>query len=386
MIAKRGIITIIISTLVLCLLTGCWGSRPVDHIYYAQSLGFDYKEGQYIVYLQILNFSYVAGSEMAVKGKEAPMAKVGQGHGKTVTEAMNDTLMNAQRSVYWGHVNTIVMTEALMKHGVGDLLDLLARYKEFRYTPWIYLVKDPVEKVFLTLPVLAETPAFSLLTDPEDNYEQQATVEPVRLHRFKREWNEPAQFAIIPFVSLIKEAWTTDKGIEETVEINSFGIMQGKEYKGSLKGKAIQGLRWLQEGTKQAITMVPASDEPPLASVMLENSNKNIDIYYKDGKPQFTIRVTLIGNVLELLDKQTTLAEIEKITASTVKEQIEKTVEAAIKKNADIMQLSLALYRKNPRVWREHTTHGALDKKVLKEATIIVSVKLESALGLKMEP
>lgn len=45
------------------LLTGCWDIREVQDINYISAIGVDYKDGEYIIYAQMLDFSSVAKQE-----------------------------------------------------------------------------------------------------------------------------------------------------------------------------------------------------------------------------------------------------------------------------------------------------------------------------------
>nr|WP_231571358.1 hypothetical protein [Paenibacillus sp. VKM B-2647] len=69
----------------LVITTGCWNIKEIQNISYATAIGFDYRDGKYIVYLQLIDFSSVAKLEGQQKSREAPVW-VGKGTGASFTE------------------------------------------------------------------------------------------------------------------------------------------------------------------------------------------------------------------------------------------------------------------------------------------------------------
>lgn len=49
-------IVILLSTL----LTGCWGTREIEHMIYVNTLGVDYVKDKVVVYIQMVNFGGIA--------------------------------------------------------------------------------------------------------------------------------------------------------------------------------------------------------------------------------------------------------------------------------------------------------------------------------------
>ena len=47
-------------------LTGCWDQRELHHVLYINSLGIDFKDNNYIIRPQFINFSNIAKQEGAL--------------------------------------------------------------------------------------------------------------------------------------------------------------------------------------------------------------------------------------------------------------------------------------------------------------------------------
>ncbi|MFJ8513167.1 Ger(x)C family spore germination protein [Lysinibacillus xylanilyticus] len=88
------------------LLSGCWDVTEAQRMYYVDGLGIDYKDGQYEIYLQLINFSNVAKSENP--NPQAVQGEVGQSKGKTLEEALFKLYRSIDQKLFWGHMTFII--------------------------------------------------------------------------------------------------------------------------------------------------------------------------------------------------------------------------------------------------------------------------------------
>nr|MDH3164158.1 hypothetical protein [Bacillus licheniformis] len=61
-----------VALFLLLTLTGCWSRYEVQNMNYATAVGIDYVDGQYTMYLQLLDFSTVAKLEGQQKAEATP--------------------------------------------------------------------------------------------------------------------------------------------------------------------------------------------------------------------------------------------------------------------------------------------------------------------------
>ncbi|MBR8645621.1 hypothetical protein KEH51_21175 [[Brevibacterium] frigoritolerans] len=66
----------------LLLTTGCWGMKEIQAQTYGSALGIDYKEGEFILYFQALNFADIAKQEGATALQEKLVLSLGKVKGK----------------------------------------------------------------------------------------------------------------------------------------------------------------------------------------------------------------------------------------------------------------------------------------------------------------
>lgn len=130
------------------LMSGCWDVTEPQRMYYVQGVGVDYKDNEYTVYLQIINFANVAKTEQS--NPQASPTEIGQAKGKTIEEAIYKLYRSMDQEVFWGHMTYLLFSENAMKdeHAIA-VIDTFLRFRETRYHIWVYCTQDPIEDVLL---------------------------------------------------------------------------------------------------------------------------------------------------------------------------------------------------------------------------------------------
>ena len=147
-----------VALFLLLTLTGCWSRYEVQNMNYATAVGIDYVDGQYTLYVQLLDFSTVAKLEGQQKAEQPPVW-VGKGEGSSFTEAANDLYSTSQQRLNLGQISAILFSERLMKENkVGEVLELINRYREIRYLAWLFSTREPHEEILLATPFFRFSP------------------------------------------------------------------------------------------------------------------------------------------------------------------------------------------------------------------------------------
>ena len=80
---------------------------------------------------------------------------VGKGEGSSFTEAANDLYSTSQQRLNLGQISAILFSERLMKENkVGEVLELINRYREIRYLARLFSTREPPEEILLATPFL----------------------------------------------------------------------------------------------------------------------------------------------------------------------------------------------------------------------------------------
>ncbi|GAE28529.1 spore germination protein xc. bacillus [Halalkalibacter wakoensis JCM 9140] len=102
---KKILLIIMISSQIF-FLTGCWGAKEIQSQTYITALGLDYAEGEFIAYIQALNFANIAKQEGASSLQQASPILIGEAKGKTIQAALSKLEQKSALPLYYGHVES----------------------------------------------------------------------------------------------------------------------------------------------------------------------------------------------------------------------------------------------------------------------------------------
>jgi len=356
----------LVGAALLVLPTACWNSKDIQNMAYVTAIGFDYKDGKYVTYVQVLNFSNVAKGDIVEVGKRIP-SWIGQGEGKTVTESFNSIYATSQLRVFWGHVKAIVLSDRFVRSGerLKEAYDMVNRYREIRYNILIYGTREEMREVFSQKSILNMSPLDTLMDTPDQAYSQRSFLLPVYGFKLIAQFNEPAGSAMLPSLSLERRAWTEDKEERTMFKIDGAYFFRGQDCTGWLSEQSLAGYRWLQKELERSPVNIP-DDGAPDAAVVLMKPKPRIRHFVRDGKIFYNISLSIHAFIDELVHP-ITKKEIELQAARVVEKQIRATYKTGLGIKADVLNLDECLFRDNPKLW--HEAHRQSDF-ILKEDSL----------------
>ncbi|MFS0883563.1 Ger(x)C family spore germination protein, partial [Metabacillus niabensis] len=243
---------ILLITLILLILTGCWDEQEISDVNYVSTIAIDYKDEKYIIYVQILDFTNVAKTEGGKSGQPVPLY-IGKGSGRTFNDAIFNLYRTSQQTINWSHIGAIIYTEPVLEKGIKKVEESLKKNGEFRYTPWMFGTKESIEKILSSTGFFQLPPIYTILYKPTDTYHQYSYIKPMRFHKFISIYNEPGGTALLPSISIDETDWkesTTEPKTKNTLKINgAFPVSEGN-YREWLSYEELIGLRWTQTNIK----------------------------------------------------------------------------------------------------------------------------------------
>lgn len=368
----------------LVITTGCWNMKEIQNISYVTAIGFDYDDGKYIVYLQLIDFSSVAKLEGQQKAKEAPVW-VGKGTGASFTEAVNHLYETSQQRVFWGHVSALVFSEPILKQNkFQDVMDLLNRYREIRYLVWVFSTKESIENIFNSTPFFNESPMMSILHSPEEPYRQRSIIPPIRLYQFVMTLKEAARMTYLPSLRIEKNQWEVSRKTHPLLEYAGITVFWNNRYHGELDPDDLHGLPWLHKKTVR----VPLSLErgKSLAAVLvMEKPKVRIKPSVQDLRVYFDVELTIKAGINEL-HQEMSKKELIDLAERKIEEQIRHTYRKGFERKVDVYNLGESLFRRDPTVWHriEDENHFVLHEDSLRN--IRIHVQLTNTGRYKLKP
>jgi spore germination protein KC len=341
---------ILVNALLTMLLTGCWGSKEIEHMIYVNTIGVDYVDNKVVVYIQMVNFSGIAKKEAGQTQEQKTF--IGKAEGDSFDTAIFNLYASSPQRIVWSNVKTIVFSEAALKESrvINQVLDVWDRYYEFRYTVWTMATKDPMEKV-LTTPSIADLSViYSQLNSPMRTYEQSSIIAPLYLYKFIWKWKEKAETVQLPFIEIAPD-WTSNNEPSPNISMTGLCFLQNEQFRGCLKSDDILGVRWLEKKT-QRTPLFLKEKQTVLAVIVMSKIKSSIHPKMKDGKPAFDIKVSMQGTLPEL-SANLNRTELEQKAIKEINNQITGTYLKGLKINADVYGLSGIFYRDLPKEWNK---------------------------------
>lgn len=379
---RRGLLCIL-ALCASCLLAGCWDIKSLQDVNYFTGIGIDYVNERYEIYAQQLDFSSVAKTEGGKSDKPA-VVWVGRASGETLSEAIIELYQTTQQTVFWGHLNSIVLTENVLQNGeLLELIDSLIRYPEIRYTPWIYGTDKDIKELFTTRPFFNLSPMNSILYAPETNYSQRPLIAPMRLARFLREVREPGQTTLLPSLSVTNHTWMQDRKPDPKLEINGVYALRNTRYLDRLPAEKLLGVRWIVNKKQGSRVKLSEGDEQ-IATLRLAKPRTKVRIEMKDGEPVFHLEFQAAASVLELW-KMKSEKELEEIAERQIEEQLRSTHRFGWEVNADVLNLEHYFYRRDYPTWKRLTSGGKSPLQPTRLGEVKASVKIATSGMYKMK-
>mgnify|MGYP002620952623 CR=1 FL=1 len=369
---RKLLLTAAAAIFIAMMLSGCWDIVDPQDINYFIAVGFDYENDQFIVYAQMIDFAAVTTSESGKPTQHQPVL-VGRGKGETAAQAFTDLYDSVQRRVIYGHVGAVVLSENIMKHGLlQDIFDLLSRYQELRYTPWVYGSKGDIEKVLSVSPFFNLSPLASILHQPMEIYRQKSIVPPTMMRQILTDIREPGRTAILPAIDLNDTDWKEDLRPKEMLYLTGIFTFDAYRYTGYFSLDEIQGLRFVAKGIERT-PLVIKHEGKIYSEISLNKPKAKITPLLEDVRVRFQMQVAMTGNVIEVIEPINE-REMEKLASEQIRKEIISTYERALEKNVDIYQLEHLVYLKHNKWWQQHLKGGKLR---LDKDSLEVDVKID---------
>lgn len=346
------------SIICLALLSGCWDSKEIDKMAYVTALGFDYVDGKYKAYAQVLNFANIAKNEGAEMGKVVPVW-IGEGEGMTISEATSSLYATAQERVFWGHVRTIVFSNNLLKepNKMQEAYKAINRYREIRYNILIYGTKEPISTIFALKSLLNASPIESILSTPQQVFKQFSIIKPTYGYKVIADSTEGNGSVIIPSLAIDKDTWKEDEKNKSLLRINGAYLLSHNKLNGWLSEEELKGTRWLGKDIDRVPTNIPDSEDP-IGNVVIIKPHNVINPKIVNDQVLYNLKISAEVYLNEISEPLPN-AVIKKETAKVMESQIRKTYKKGLEIKSDVLNLEESLFRSNNKIWKKlHQERG----------------------------
>jgi spore germination protein KC len=380
MIRKRKIINVLLITVLLLMLSGCWSRDELNELSLGMGMAVDKLEDGYKLSVQVAISNEIAGQTITDRSPTV-MYSI---DGKTVCDAFRRLTYEMARAPYLAHMLVLIMSEDVAKEGIIPTIDCLLRDNEFRLSTNIYIAKDikasDVLKVQTHLERITSN-KLKMLTENAENF--YSSVKAIPLIDLVNTLTSDGSQAVITGITVlgdIKEG-TDDENTRKVdtptrLKLTSYAVFKKDQLVGWLDEETSQGVNLIKGDVKSTVISIPC-DTNKFISIQTTKTKTDITAKLKDGKPVFTIKHQMEGELcgldcdidlanLEQSDeiKQAYIEELTKIIQTTV-----DTIQSDYQ--LDILGFGDIMHRKEPKYWKKNSQDW---NNLFKEAEVKIKV------------
>ncbi|HJV44718.1 MAG TPA: Ger(x)C family spore germination protein [Bacillota bacterium] len=350
---KKSRILLISFILLICiLLSGCWNRREIESLSFVLASGIDQSGDQFQLSTQVVNTEALA--------KNAPSGIhsyfVFTSKGKTIFDAVRNATQSAPSKLFWSHTKVLVLSEEVAQKGALSALGFFIRDAEERRNFHILVTPGRAETVINADVKTKSLPAMALANTLESNYKSTSQTSIVTLNDFLLEIHG-TECPIVPTIKIIK----TQKG-EQEYQILGSAVFNKDKFISYLSPIETRGVQWVKGKVKSGIIVTPCldagkNDKDGKISFEIYQEKSKIDI--KKGNNQISIEVHIKerGNLAEGACIKSeinpnTLAKINKLKETAIKEEIQGALKKAYELKTDVFGFGEQIHRKYPKDWK----------------------------------
>ncbi|WP_307440131.1 MULTISPECIES: Ger(x)C family spore germination protein [unclassified Paenibacillus] len=353
--------------IIIGLLTGCWSRRELNDLAISIGMGFDKKDDQVQVTIQIVNPGEVA-SKRGGTGMTTPVSTF-QATSQTIFEALRKISKQSPRRVYSSHLRILVISEELAREGITPILDGISRNHEMRTDFYIVVAKGTTaENVLKILTPIEKIPSNKLYTTLELSEKVWAPTVKVKLDTLVSDLQTEGKDPVLTGIQIKGDPRKgSDMSNLDRIAPSSYlqysGVAIFKKDKliGWLNEKESKGYNYIIDNVKSTIGHIPCPTGGILA-VEVVRTKTRMRGKVENGKPQIFADVYLeedVGEVqckIDLIDPQS-IEELEKAAEKEVQSIMEAAIQKAKKYDVDIFGFGEAIYRADPKYWNKNKSN-----------------------------
>ncbi|OIJ11466.1 hypothetical protein BKP37_15620 [Anaerobacillus alkalilacustris] len=349
----------------LLVLSGCWSQNELNELAIVSAVAIDYMEDldEYLVSFEILDPLEVAGGEQG-----------GSGVTTTIYEARDATLFGAirlasrtsPRRLYFPHMQLMVISEAIARSGIDEVLDIFERNRDSRLTvPVVISQKGKAVEVLEILPSLERVPSnylFHTLTVTDDLLARNRVVTMLEIINALTSEGREVALSGVTIIGDKEKAKTLDN-IQRaksfaTTQVFGLGLFKNGKLQGWLKEENARGASWVMDDVDSTVMTLPYEDQEDVIAVEIVRSETELTFLKMKPEPTFKVSISTEGHIVEV-DVPITLSETKEINKleeqleKLIKAEIETAIRAAQNVQSDIFGFGEILNRSNPKEWKE---------------------------------
>ncbi|MCT4479922.1 Ger(x)C family spore germination protein [Peribacillus frigoritolerans] len=366
-------------------LSGCWSSIELNELAIVTAMGIDKKEDGYLVTVQVLNSSELAGDARSGRTEVVTFRK----SGATIAEAIRSLSTDVPRRLYVAHLREVVFGEEMARAGIAKPLDVLSRQKELRSDFYMTVAKGSTAYDTLNVQTaLEKIPANKVFDALENSETRWAPTRTVTLDELVSSIVSKGRQAMLTGILVYgdPEAGSNvtnaqDISPKSGLRLDYLGVFKKDKLVGWLNRNDSKGVSYITDHVKSTAVNIPCEGDQ--ITVNTTSTKTKIKGKMEKGNPKIDINVTSEGSIGEVectidLTKPEKIEELNKRYAKDIKDKIEGSIKTLQEKyQSDIFGFGDEIHRTDPKAWKR--LEGNWDQEFAKlDVNVTVKAKIRN--------
>ncbi|MDA8441182.1 MAG: Ger(x)C family spore germination protein [Peptococcaceae bacterium] len=375
--------------LIICssFIPGCWSRKEIEDLAIVTLLGVDKVAGQnnqgqdvWQVSAKVLQPQPATqsgggnnGATSTGGGAGVGQALLFKGTGATLQEATRDLMIRSPRFIFLGYVSGLIVGEKAAREGVAQIVDLQARFRQFRLRTYILVTPGEAFDVLQAHPEVDDTLAKEIQGLEENKVDRIGISCGIDSNQFIQTLLSPDRDPVAGEIYVVKPQEDPTVAVDKAVVIKGLAVFHGDKLVGWLNKKETFGYI-VNCGVNSAMIPITVIDGDKVATYLIGKVESKIEAKVTGGEINYRVKVKTWGEVDEVKDIQVTpeaLAKIEQMASATVRSCVLATIDKSRQLNADILGFTQQLHRTELTTWQ---TLGPTWRDSWREADIEVEV------------
>ena len=355
---KKVFIVFILSANIL--LNGCEGSKEINTIALAISMGIDKIGNEYSVTYQILNTRAIAPQKSS---NESPIYIYTE-KGKDLFEIMRRFTTILPRKIYNAHLRMIVFSEEVAKEGIHGFMDFFLRDHEFRTDYYFTVAKGTTAKRILqSITPLEYVSGMEMYNSIRSSKKAWTPTKAVEIIEFVNKLVSDGENPVLSALELVEEETksTSIDGLKHSVvsKLKLAGLCAFKKDRlvGYLNENESEGFNYITGHIKDTAGFVQLGENNRVSLEVIKAKSQT-KAYMLKGKPAVNVAINLEINIAGQtgtfdVSTEKNCAVISKL----FEEDLAGICSSAVRKaqeelNTDIFGFGEEIHRTYPKLWK----------------------------------
>ncbi|MEH7094087.1 Ger(x)C family spore germination protein [Neobacillus vireti] len=354
---------LIITVLLIPLLSGCWNRRELNELALVVGLSIDKSGDQYLISAQVVDPGEVSNSANGGGGR-APVTTYDE-KGNHIFEAVRRITTISPRKLYWSHLQMLVISEAVAKDGLNNILDFFTRDNEFRKDFYIVVSKDiKAKEILRNLTSIEKIPAHKMRSSLETSEKAWAPTIAIQLDELISSLTSEGIHPVLTGISIQGKA-SKGESVNNVQRIEPYARLKYKNIAVFKKDKLIgwfnekesKGYNYIKDNVHSTVGHVPCTKKGQLIVEVIRSKSK-VKGRVVNGKPKIDIQVSAEANIGEVachidLTKPETIKKLEENVEKVNIDILKTSVNRAKKFGVDIFGFGEVIHRADPQAWKK---------------------------------